>query len=69
MAEEARKGRRVICAVCGRSKEPIGRDSRDNGLCDHECEGYRQDPQPDTLWPGEAERFERPAEGPGGERR
>ena len=41
------------CALCGRTKKPLGRDSRDNGLCDHDCEGYRQPPHPGHLWPGE----------------
>lgn len=45
----------VKCAVCGRSKKPIGRDSRDNGLCDMECEGYREEPHPGYKWPEEDE--------------
>lgn len=44
---------RSVCAVCGRTKKPWGRDSRDNGLCDTDCEGYAQDPRPGHLWPGE----------------
>jgi len=24
-----------------------------NSLCDHECPGYRLDPKPGSLWPGE----------------
>lgn len=43
----------VYCTVCKRPKKPSGRDSMDNGLCDYECRGYRQDPQPPHLWPGE----------------
>lgn len=50
-----RVGLRVICTVCDRRKKPVGRDSRDNGLCDHECPGWHLDPQPDYLWPGELE--------------
>lgn len=50
-----RVGGAVQCAVCGRTKKPIGRDSFDNGLCSHECEGYRLEPLPDHLWPGEEE--------------
>jgi len=46
-------GEMAKCAVCGRTKKPIGRDSMDNGLCSHECEGYRQAPLPSDLWPGE----------------
>lgn len=43
----------VACTTCHRRKKPIGRDSRDNGLCDHECPGWREDPHPGYLWPGE----------------
>ena len=52
---EKKVGVAVECAVCHRRKKPIGRDSRDNGLCDGECEGYRQEPKPGSLWPGESE--------------
>lgn len=45
--------RQPICAVCGRPKKPMGRDSRDNGLCDSDCEGYYVNPLPGHLWPGE----------------
>jgi len=38
------------CEVCERRKKPIGRDSRDNGLCDQDCEGYHMDPEPGTEW-------------------
>ena len=41
------------CTVCHRRKKPIGRDSRDNGLCDQECEGYKLPPHPGHLWPEE----------------
>jgi len=51
----------VRCTVCGLCKKPIGRDSRDNGLCDHECEGYYMDPQPDCLWPYEEREVDRTA--------
>lgn len=40
----------VKCAVCGRSKKPIGRDTRDNGLCSYECDGYRLPPAPSHYW-------------------
>jgi hypothetical protein len=26
-------------------------------LCDDDCPGYREDPQPGHLWPGELERI------------
>ena len=45
----------VNCTVCARRKKPHGRDSRDNGLCDGDCEGYRQEPQAGSLWPSESE--------------
>lgn len=41
------------CTVCHRRKKPHGRDSRDNGLCDTDCEGYYQDPRAGHLWPEE----------------
>lgn len=43
----------VKCAVCGRRKKPIGRDSMDNGLCDRDCPGYSQEPHAGHLWPSE----------------
>jgi recombinational DNA repair protein (RecF pathway) len=43
----------VKCAICGRTKKPIGRDSRDNGLCEYECEGYLQEPYPSAHWDSE----------------
>lgn len=46
----------VKCSVCGLRKKPIGRDpgsAQSNGLCDHECPGYRIEPHPDSLWPDE----------------
>lgn len=47
------------CAVCGLRKKPVGRSAPTemaNGLRDRYCPGYRQDPQPGHLWPGEIER-------------
>ncbi len=47
------------CTTCGLPKKPIGRDAPlalANGLCDHECPGYREDPQPGHLWPEEMPR-------------
>lgn len=49
----AQRGEAVRCVVCHRTKKPIGRDSRDNGLCDYECEGYLQAPFVGSLWPCE----------------
>lgn len=43
----------VKCTVCGRTKKPIGRDSRDNGLCSHDCEGYKLEPYAPSYWPSE----------------
>ena len=52
------KGVRVECPECGRVKKPIGRDTpaAAGSYCDGDCPGYRSDPQPDTLWPGEERR-------------
>ncbi len=44
------------CLTCGLMKKPIGRDAPaacQGGYCDEECSGYRQDPMPGHLWPGE----------------
>lgn len=49
-------GLAVNCTTCGRRKKPIGRDAAAamaNGLCDDDCDGYRKDPLPGELWPGE----------------
>lgn len=46
----------VKCIVCGRMKKPIGRSAGlDSSFCDDECSGYRQEPLPGSLWPGETE--------------
>lgn len=50
-----RIGVTVRCLECGRTKKPLGRDSQDNGLCDHGCSRYYDYPRPDSLWPGETE--------------
>lgn len=50
-------GERVECAVCRRMKKPIGRSApmeMAGPLCDYDCKGYRLDPQPSQLWPGES---------------
>ena len=42
------------CKVCHLLKKPIGRDApaaMANSLCDHECDGYAQDPMPGYEWP------------------
>jgi hypothetical protein len=42
------------CIVCWRSKKPMGRSSPlEMSLCDDDCHGYREDPQPTCRWPGE----------------
>ena len=44
------------CDRCGRTKKPIGRSApleMASGLCDDDCPGYRESPEPDSLWPGE----------------
>lgn len=46
----------VECKVCGQRKSPIGRSAPLGAyLCDHECEGYRQEPYVGSLWPGETD--------------
>lgn len=46
----------VTCTVCGMRKKPVGRSApmdMANSLCDYDCPGYKQDPKPGQLWPGE----------------
>jgi hypothetical protein len=51
-----RVGIEVTCAVCGRMKQPIGRDAPLAAhYCDRDCVGHRQPPYPGSLWPGETE--------------
>lgn len=57
-----KRGIHIFCTVCGKQKPPRGRSiplllygyfcapSLDPA---EECPGYRQDPQPGDLWPGE----------------
>jgi hypothetical protein len=48
----------VYCAACGLRKKPVGRSAplaMANGLCDDDCPGYREEPKPGDLWPGESE--------------
>ena len=48
-----------ICLKCGRPKAPIGRDvaaAVADSYCHWaECDGYRNEPYPGSLWPGEEE--------------
>ena len=54
MTEPVRVGIVVECAGCGQRKAPIGRSvPLAMYLCDCDCPGYRQDPYPGSLWPGE----------------
>jgi hypothetical protein len=44
----------VKCRTCGQRKAPRGRSvPMEMYLCDHECPGYREEPYPGYLWPGE----------------
>lgn len=51
-----RIGIAVYCRQCGRRKAPVGR-SVPMGvmLCEAQCSGYRTEPLPGDLWPGESE--------------
>ena len=51
-------GIEVTCTVCGRVKSPRGRScppAYGGALCDSDCVGYRLEPLPGDLWPGENE--------------
>lgn len=51
---EERIGVMVRCKTCGWIKKPIGRDAPVGWYgCDDGCSGYRTDPRPGSLWPGE----------------
>lgn len=55
-AEVREQGGAPHCAECGMPKKPIGRDAgaaAANGYCVDECPGYRKEPHPGYLWPGE----------------
>jgi hypothetical protein len=46
----------VYCAECHKAKKPLGRSApleMASGLCNDDCPGYRQAPEPDCRWPGE----------------
>lgn len=48
----------VECVLCRKYKKPIGRSGpmeMQSSLCDDDCGGYRQEPFPGSLWPGETE--------------
>jgi hypothetical protein len=46
----------VSCRQCGRQKAPRGRSTPlGMMLCESDCSGYRADPMPGDLWPGETE--------------
>lgn len=52
--------RRVECTTCELSKAPVGRSvplEAANGFCGPGCSGYRDDPLPGDLWPGELSRL------------
>ncbi len=52
---KAEVGETVWCSVCPRAKSPVGRSApMESCLCNHECPGYYQDPQPSSLWHGES---------------
>jgi hypothetical protein len=56
MLDPNKVGVAVECAVCGRRKQPVGRDAPMGWYgCTFECSGYRQEPYPGSLWPGESE--------------
>jgi protein gp37 len=49
-------GQSVNCTVCGRRKQPSGRSApmdTAGSMCDSDCTGYRAEPFPGQLWPGE----------------
>lgn len=51
-----RVGIAVTCTVCGQRKCPRGRSQPIGAyLCDCDCPGYRMDPKPGDLWPGESQ--------------
>ena len=56
MSDQGRVGVLVRCAVCDDMKKPIGRSGPVGAhYCDDGCPGYRQEPRPGSLWPGESE--------------
>lgn len=60
---EAMTDEYVVCVVCGKNKNPIGRSApleMGMSLCDFECPGYRMEPIPSSYWPGERDEEEQP---------
>ncbi len=61
-AQSARVGKAVECPICLMPKQPMGRSlpaAAANGYCTpHACKSYWDDPQPDTLFPGESAEVE-----------
>jgi len=58
MKKFMRVGIRVVCAVCGQSKAPIGRSISaltSDSYCHYECDGYRKKPYAGSLFPNETE--------------
>jgi len=53
-----------ICTTCGQRKGALGRSAPLGAyLCDTDCPGYREEPTPCDLWPGETrEEFGYPKE-------
>ena len=46
----------VVCTICKRRKAPIGRSvppEMTTSYCTDACNGYRQEPRSNHLWPGE----------------
>jgi hypothetical protein len=52
-----RIGVSVTCVVCGWGKQPMGRSAPLGwaGCRQDDCAGYRMQPYPGSLWPGESE--------------
>jgi len=54
-----------VCTVCGHTKSPAGRSlplDMCSGYCDPDCPGYRTDPQPGHLFPGELAQYDNEAD-------
>lgn len=52
--EPTKVGIGVTCTVCGGVKDPVGRSLMFSG-CNRDCKGYRYDPKPGDLFPGETD--------------
>lgn len=54
--EATKMGIRVFCTVCDLTKKPIGRAGPLGAeYCTDACRGYRMEPFPGSLWPGETD--------------